>query len=88
MPDHVMCTCILIASARNKATNKLQWRIQDCPLRGRRPPTQALFGENVCKNERIGSRWGACTSGAPWIHQCVRKAKQAFIHNGGATVQR
>ena len=33
---------------------------------GRRPPTWALFGENVCENERIGSHWGgACASGAP-----------------------
>ena len=26
------------------------------PIGGRRPPTQAFFGENVCENERIGSR--------------------------------
>ena len=25
----------------------------------------ALFGKNVCKNERIGSCWGACAGGAP-----------------------
>ena len=25
------------------------------PLGGRGPPTQVLFSENVCKNERIGS---------------------------------
>ena len=24
----------------------------------RRPPMRALFSENVCKNERVGSRWG------------------------------
>ena len=35
-----------------------QWRIEDFPLGGRRPPTRALFGENVCENERIGSHWG------------------------------
>ena len=30
------------------------------PLRGRGPPMQALFGENVCKNEKIGHvRWHA-----------------------------
>ena len=29
------------------------------PLGGRQCPTQALFGENVSENERIGSRWGA-----------------------------
>ena len=28
------------------------------PLGVRRPPTQVLFGENVCENERIGSRRG------------------------------
>ena len=26
--------------------------------RGCQPPTQALFGENICKNERIWSCWG------------------------------
>ena len=25
---------------------------------GRQRPTQALFGENICKNERIWSCWG------------------------------
>ena len=25
---------------------------------GHQPPTQALFGENICKNERIWSCWG------------------------------
>ena len=28
------------------------------PVRGHGPLTQALFGENVCENERIGSRRG------------------------------
>ena len=32
---------------------------------GRGPATQALFGENVCKNERIRSRRGACVRHAP-----------------------
>ena len=40
-----------------------QWRIQDRgdidPLGGHGPLTQALFSENVCKNERIGSRRSA-----------------------------
>ena len=42
-----------------------QWRIQDFPLGGGAEPLggrqlsmQALFGENVCENERNGSRWG------------------------------
>ena len=32
---------------------------------GRGPPTWALFGENVCENERIGSLGGACAGHAP-----------------------
>ena len=32
---------------------------------GRGPPTWALFGENVCENERIGSHRGACAGHAP-----------------------
>ena len=36
------------------------------PVGGRGPPTWALFGENVCENERIGShRGGACTRHTP-----------------------
>ena len=33
----------------------------------RGPPMRALFGENVCINERIGSRMGggACTGHTP-----------------------
>ena len=40
-----------------------QGRIQDFVdpfLRGRGPLTRVLFGENVCENERIGTRRGAC----------------------------
>ena len=40
---------------------------------GRQPPTRMLFGQNICRNERIGSCWG----GAPWIRQCMLKS----IHN-------
>ena len=29
-----------------------------CTRWGRGPPTQVLFGENVCENERIGSHGG------------------------------
>ena len=32
---------------------------------GRRPLTQVLFGENVCENERIGSRWGGRAPAVP-----------------------
>ena len=28
-------------------------------MRGRQSPTQTLFGENICKNKRIWSCWGA-----------------------------
>ena len=28
-------------------------------------PTRVLFGENVCQNERIGSRRGACAGHEP-----------------------
>ena len=35
------------------------------PLGGCGPPTQALFGENVCENERIGSHRGWCVPGTP-----------------------
>ena len=31
--------------------------------RGRQPPTQVLFDENICKNERIWSCWGGRTLG-------------------------
>ena len=35
------------------------------PIRGHGPPMWVLFGENVCKNERIGSCRGACAWYAP-----------------------
>ena len=35
------------------------------PVRGHGPPMQALFTENVCDNERIGSHRGACTGHDP-----------------------
>ena len=33
------------------------------PFGGHQPPKRALFGENMCNNEKIGSRWG----GAPLL---------------------
>ena len=33
--------------------------------RGHGPLTWALFGENVCKNKRIGSHGGVCAGHAP-----------------------
>ena len=35
------------------------------PLGGRGPPTWALFGKNVCENERIGFRRGGCAGTPP-----------------------
>ena len=32
---------------------------------GHGPPMWALFGENVCKNDRIGSHGGACAGHTP-----------------------
>ena len=59
-----LCICVF----------RQQWRIQAFPLGGaeplggHRPLMQALFGENVSENERIGSRWGA-PAAPPWIPQ-------------------
>ena len=41
------------------------------PLGGRGPLTWALFGENVCENQRIGSHRGVCAGHAPQICQCI-----------------
>ena len=35
------------------------------PLGGRQPPTWALFGENMCQNERIGSGSGRTPAAPP-----------------------
>ena len=35
---------------------------------GHQPPTLVLFGENICKNERIWSCWGG--GGAPETFVC------------------
>ena len=51
----------------------LQLRIQDFLFEERRaigggehrPPTQVLFGENVCENKRIGSCWGGAPAAPP-----------------------
>ena len=51
--------------------NAVQWQSRISrrggmdPLGGCGPQKQALFGKNVCENERIGSRGGACTWHAP-----------------------
>ena len=39
---------------------RLQWRIQDFPLRGRgrRVPTRVLFSGNTCENEKNWVLWG------------------------------
>ena len=58
-----------------------------------RSPMRALFGENVCENERIGSPLGegARTGGVPWIHQgyctlssskivSIEREREIFFH--------
>ena len=47
------------------AIKSLQLRIQDFPLgalirwgEGASPSDTGIFGENLCQNERVGSRWG------------------------------
>ena len=54
------------------------WWIQDFPLGvltcwGGANLWHVCFLVKTCKNERIGSCWGACTRGAPWICQCINK---------------
>ena len=43
------------------------------PVGGRGPLMQALFGENVCENERIGSHmeWRALLTGVLCILHCI-----------------
>ena len=42
------------------------------PLGGHEPPTQVLFGENVCENERIGSHRGWRAPGTPRLDPLMR----------------
>ena len=42
------------------------------------PPTRALFGENVCKNERIGSRRGWRVPGTPPLDPPMQGAYVTF----------
>ena len=48
-----------------KVVGKYGLKISPYKCQGHGPPTWALFGENVCKNERIGSHRGACAGHAP-----------------------
>ena len=51
------------------------------------PPTWALFSENLCKNERIGScRGGACAGTPPQIRLCICTCKKARFRQIGAHV--
>ena len=50
------------------------------PLGGREPPTRALFGENVCKNERIGPHRGGVRRARP------RRSANAYIELLSITV--
>ena len=47
------------------------------PVGGRGHPTWVLFGENVCENERIGSRWGG--GRAPENFVCRSTNVQALL---------
>ena len=64
----------------------MQWRIQDFPwggvdlLGGRGPLTWVLFCENVCKNERTGSLWKACTGHVP------PRSPNAMYPSGGSRI--
>ena len=44
---------------------------------GRQPLTWVLFGENICKNERIGSRWGG--GGRRWCPPGSANAKLSSV---------
>ena len=53
------------------------------PLGGRGPPTQVLFSENVCENERIGSHrgWHALGTPPPQIRQwCCIEDTYTILH--------
>ena len=77
----------------DQAKHSTQWQIQDFPrggvhpLGGRGPPTRVLFGENVCKNERIGSHRGWHAPGMPpKIRQCyllLEKLENELKDNSG-----
>ena len=41
---------------------------------GLQPLTWALFGENICKNERIGFCWGVTVPVAPLMFQNIRNS--------------
>ena len=52
--------------------------------RGHQPPTQALFGENICKNERIWSCWGPFShykSGNVIPTTCLEKRNVIVLRN-------
>ena len=52
------------------------------PVRGCGPPTWALFGKNVCENERIGSHRGAVRRARPppQIRQCTLSSLFMFMY--------
>ena len=53
--------------------SRISHRGGHAPIGGHGPPTWALFGENVCENETIGSH-GGCAPGTP-----PRSANVAYI---------
>ena len=89
-PDQILDPPLLLLYHFLRANNS-QGQIQDFPLggtnphwRGHQPLTQALFGENICKNERIWSCWGGggrvletfvCRSATDSDHTCIKILK-------------
>ena len=63
-----MCLYYLNQVKPSSHVNSLTVADPGFPVEGHRPPTQALFSENICENERIGSCW---EGGAPSIRQWV-----------------
>ena len=73
--------CTISVMRTKNCTHIHQWRIQDFPWGGgggRRLPTQVLFGENVCENERIGSRCGGAPGSAN-VHDTKKKVNILHI---------
>ena len=63
--NYRQCKSIVGFEARVSGGSRISCRGCVDPLRGCEPLTWALFGENVCKNERIGSRRGTCARYVP-----------------------
>ena len=68
------CLLIFICLISSSESRISHW---GTPTRwGHRRLTQALFGGNVCENERIGSNWGAAPPYPPMIRE--KKSQMRF----------